>query len=314
MAFPRPLADAVAGLLVERGSGSHRDGSASLTRTYRQGGTSSAVDLSAYLVSRLPATFAAVAAVLAEVARLRPGLAPVSLIDAGAGPGTASWAAVELWDSLEHLRFLDSNTEFLAIAAKLAAASPRQALRGAKTEQCDLAARSALPSADLAITAYALAELPVTAFARALRRLWAAAPTLVLVEPGTPAGFARIATARHQLLEEGAHMIGPCPHASDCPVVAPDWCHFAVRLPRSRAHMHAKAAKVPFEDEKFSWLAVSRVAGPLPAARILAPPRHGKAGVTLKLCSGEGLVNATIARREATAYKQARKLDWGGTY
>ena len=54
-----------------------------------------------------------------------------------------------------------------------------------------------------------------------------------------------------------------------------DWCHFSVRLPRSREHMHAKRAKVPFEDERFAYLAVSRMGAVTGLSRILgncSPP------------------------------------------
>ena len=47
------------------------------------------------------------------------------------------------------------------------------------------------------------------------------------------------------------------------------------------------------------------------AASILAPPRHGKAGIALKLCAPAGLEQRTIASRDRLAYKRARKLDWG---
>ena len=50
-------------------------------------------DVSAYLLARLPATYAAIARVLAE-ARDLADLAPRSLLDAGAGQGTAGWEAV----------------------------------------------------------------------------------------------------------------------------------------------------------------------------------------------------------------------------
>ena len=75
--------------------------------------------------------------------------------------------------------------------------------------------------------------------------------------------------------------------------------------------MHAKAASVPFEDEKFSYLAVSRSIGALPASRIVAPPRRAKAAIGFTLCTEEGLKPFTIARRDGHAYNRARKLGWG---
>ena len=86
-----------------------------------------------------------------------------------------------------------------------------------------------------------------------------------------------------------------------------------MRLPRSRAHLHAKAARVPFEDEKFAYLIAARTPAGTTAARILAPPRRNKTGIALKLCTPAGLERRTIASRDRDAYKRVRKLDWGDT-
>jgi ribosomal protein RSM22 (predicted rRNA methylase) len=136
---------------------------------------------------------------------------------------------------------------------------------------------------------------------------------LVLVEPGTPAGFARILAARSVLVSEGANLLAPCPHARDCPLAAPDWCHFSVRLPRSRDHRFAKGADAPFEDEKFAYLIAARpqVAAAARSPRVLAPPRAGKPGIRLKLCGPEGLEARFVGRRDKAAHAQARRLGWG---
>src|SRR5258705_8995038 len=45
--------------------------------------------------------------------------------------------------------------------------------------------------------------------------------TLLIVEPGTPAGYARILTARRQLIASGAHLPPPPPHQRVPPHSAP---------------------------------------------------------------------------------------------
>ena len=90
-----------------------------------------------------------------------------------------------------------------------------------------------------------------------------------------------------------------------------DWCHFTVRLARSREHMHAKHATVPFEDEPFSWIAVTRTAVPLSGARVIRPPEQDKHSITFKVCDEQGITDRAIARRDKAAYKQHRKLAWG---
>src|SRR5580658_1823105 len=70
----------------------------------------------AYAVARLPATFAAATAVLAAVADAAPDFAPRTLTDVGAGPGTASWAAVRRFPSLTAIRMIDDNDHLNFVA------------------------------------------------------------------------------------------------------------------------------------------------------------------------------------------------------
>jgi ribosomal protein RSM22 (predicted rRNA methylase) len=160
---------------------------------------------------------------------------------------------------------------------------------------------------------YVLDELAPEALAPLIDRLWALTKgTLLIVEPGTPAGWSRILAARGRLAAAGAHLLAPCPHAGPCPLSPPDWCHFARRVARSRLHRLAKGGDVPWEDEKYIFIAAARQPGALPAARVLAPPRAGKGVVKLKLCDREGKVaERTVTKREGEAYRIARRLDWG---
>jgi len=145
-------------------------------------------------------------------------------------------------------------------------------------------------------------------------RLWAlTGDMLVIVEPGTPAGWQRILAVRTRLLTQGAHLIAPCPHREPCPLTEPDWCHFARRVARSRLHRLAKGGDVPWEDEKFIFIAASRhPARAAAAARVLAPPQTASGRVRLKLCEADGnLRDQSLTRRDGNAFKVARRLDWG---
>lgn len=289
---------------------------------YRAGRSSAGVirqadDALAYAVTRLPATFAACANVFGEVARSAPGFAPRSLLDAGVGPGAASWAAVQTWPGIADAAWLDASPPFLALAAKLAAEGPA-ALRDAEARRADLTVAGPWPKAELVVASYALAEIAPERQAAVVEALWAACDgVLALVEPGTTAGYGRILAARTALIAAGATILAPCPHALACPLVAPDWCHFSVRLPRSREHRLAKGAAVPFEDEKFAYLVAARppVATAPPAARVLAQPRAGKPGIELKLCEPDGAMRRrVIARRDKAGLAWARRLGWGDLF
>ncbi len=315
-AIPHDLKAAIDRYLAENVAGSLVDKTSRMSERYRQGrGSDSAVDFGAYLVARLPATYAAVAFCLAELAGRRPRFSPQTLLDAGSGPGTAAWAATAAYPGISTVTFLDNNLSFLKLASGLAAQGSHAALQGARALNADLSNLPGEASADLVVAAYALAEMPLAkARQTAIALLKACGDTLLVIEPGTPQGFARIHEVRIALLGQGAHLVAPCTHENACPMHPPDWCHFSVRLARSREHMHAKQATVPFEDEKFSYLIAARQPGALEGARILSPPTDSKAEIKFKLCSKNGLTQQSIARRDKAEYKRVRKLEWGDRF
>ncbi len=311
-ALPEDVARAISLWLENSSRGSHRAAQEMLTHAYRSGGTSATVDLPAYLVTRAPATFAAVSRAIA-MAQLDE-FHPVSMLDVGAGAGSASWATLGAWPSIEGITFFDINASFLKLAQEIASFTQNPALNAASFLQGNIT-ESRLPPASIVVSSYMLVELPENATAQLVQRLWdATAECLVLVEPGTPAGFTRIRRAREALIRAGAAIAAPCTHANTCPIVTPDWCHFKVRLSRTREHMHAKSASVPYEDEPFSFLIAHRGQQQTYGARILAPVKVTKSVASLRLCSHEGMQEMTIASREKTAFKRAKKLDWGDRY
>jgi ribosomal protein RSM22 (predicted rRNA methylase) len=309
---------------------------AAISQTYRSGGGSSTIrnesDALAYALARMPATYAAVVAGFNALSEIRPEFTPVSLLDIGAGPGTATWAAAQAFESLDAFSAIDANPALRSLALDLAAASAR--LHGLNYAQNEASAglRNAA-SADLVLASYIIGEMNADRQAALADLMWAAtSDTLLVVEPGTPAGYRRILDLRRQLIARGAHVIAPCPHDRECPLAAfsdktgtasprenaskqkavPDWCHFVQRLPRSRAHKHIKGAELPFEDEKFSYVALARTPARQRPARVLAPPLVTKAAMRIKLCRPDGSTGfATFPRRDRIGYSRVRRIGWG---
>ncbi len=135
---------------------------AAISQTYREGGGSAAIrsetDALAYALARMPATYAAVIASLNALREVAPDFAPESLIDVGAGPGTAVWAAAEAFPSLQDFGLLDANGAFRALALDLASGSAR--LRDIRYRHRE--ARAALADADpadLVMASYMIGEI-----------------------------------------------------------------------------------------------------------------------------------------------------------
>lgn len=316
MELPATLREAVAAALEGVPLADLQRASERLSQRYRgeirDGALHLGDDLSAraYLAVRMPATYAAIRASLAAASTLVPDFEPVSLLDAGAGPGTALLAAHDCWPLIADAELIETSSAIRHWGERLLAGT---GLKGARWRAEALASAKLERKFDLVTLCYLLDELPPAAIAPLIERLWQATGGMLLaVEPGTPAGWRRILSIRQQLIGLGAHVVAPCPHALACPLIEPDWCHFAERVQRSRMHRRIKSADVPWEDEKFIYLAAAREAAIQPQARVIAPPAIRGGTVKLKLCNRDGTCAETlVSRRDGSRFAQARRLGWG---
>lgn len=319
--LPAPLATAIEARLEGRAQATLRESARRLSERYRARQPTletirDEADALAYAATRMPATYAAIVTALGRLREERHDFAPRRMLDVGCGLGAAACAAATAWPEIDEVALLDRSALFLRLAAGLMRdGGPPAAIEPIQADLVDLAAPRAIDADpfDLVVAGYALTEIAETELAAVAERLWAlTSGAMVVVEPGTPRDHARLMEVRRRLLALGAHIIAPCPHQAPCPLPAPDWCHFSVRLPRRRAHRLVKGADAPFEDEKFAYLAVARVAaaGP-PWARIIAPPRAGKAGVSLKLCADKAFRETFIPKRDKPRYEKIRRKEWG---
>jgi len=269
-------------------------------------------DIIAYAAYRLPATFAAIYAALTQVRKRRPGWHPQTMLDVGAGPGTAMWATATLWHELERVTLLEREQHMIAYGKRLASYAQVPAITEARWQHVDLTGQWECDSYDLVIAAYILGELPQPKLDVLLSRLWSCtAGVLLLVEPGTPRGFSLIRHARELLLSDGAKMIAPCPHERTCPMPAHDWCHFAQRITRTRLQRAVKGASLSYEDEKFSYVALSHTESVPISGRVLRHPQKRSGHIHLELCTPEGLKHAIVTRSQRDAFREAQDLRWG---
>ncbi|MGI9111762.1 MAG: small ribosomal subunit Rsm22 family protein [Gaiellaceae bacterium] len=310
--LPPPLRAAIDELVREADRGRLEAAAVRLTNDYRQGRATRAArtrdDALAYAAQRAPATYAAAVAVLTRVREQRPEWQPRSLLDVGAGPGTASWAAREIWPELERIVLVEAEPAMLELGRELTPA-------GAEWIAGELDDARASGPFDLVLAGYVLNELPDKDLKRTADSLWARTrDTLVVLEPGTPAGYRRVLTVRDAALGAAGFTLAPCPHDRACPLAPPDWCHFPVRLERSESHRAVKAVERGFEDEKYSYSALTRAPHPRAAARIVRAPQIRTGHVLLDLCEPEGVSRITVSKRDRSAYRRARKAAWGDSF
>ena len=267
----------------------------------------------AYAAARMPATFAAIGRALAATADRVPAFAPLSQLDVGAGTGAAAWAANAIWPGLSEVTLVDREPAMVDLGRRLATGHPSLATADWRlaTMADELGAR-----ADLVTAAYLLGELDDGGRPPFVGRLWAATRgVLILVEPGSTTGFERIRAARAALIVAGGHVIAPCPGDAPCPIAGAAWCHFLARLDRSPLQRTVKSAARSWEDEPFSFVAVSREpAAPPggPTARVvLGRPRQRPGVIELRICVDGRIETRTLSRRDGPGWKAARDLAWG---
>ena len=298
-----------------------RAASESLSRGYRASAipaarlVSSENDRIAYLATRLPATYAAARRVAEEILARIPGLEIESLLDLGAGPGTASWACSESFQGLRRMTLVERDADFIELGKRLARHSSKAALREAQWRSMDLSLSDDWPAHDAVFLTYVLGEVPAPSLSLIVGKGWARAEKVIaIVEPGTPAGFSRVLAARQELISLGAAIAAPCPHQTDCPMSGNDWCHFSARVERTSLHRRAKHGTLPYEDEKYSYVVAARCEVDRAPARVIRHPAKLKGHVRLELCGVRGLIKKTLPRKNKEQYRTARKSEWGSAW
>ncbi|MCH9609503.1 MAG: hypothetical protein S4CHLAM45_14190 [Chlamydiales bacterium] len=239
----------------------------------------------AYVLCRMPATLAVLESLHLNYS---------TLLDLGAGPGTASLLFGDKVTSVEQdpdfiklSKLLDSQGSWINEDFRKASLTPHDAL----------------------LFSYSLGEV----WPLSLKPYWELAKeALVIVEPGTPRGYQTILEARDQLIALGGYVAAPCPHNNSCPLIKPDWCHFGVNVPRSQLHRRLKKGSMSYEEEKFSYLIVTRQKHQGNARILIKPDKH-PGHVKLKLCTERGVEWKTISKKEGKLYKLTRKKRWGET-
>mgnify|MGYP004516354773 CR=1 FL=1 len=260
-----------------------------------------------YAISRMPATYAAVyTAAQQTIENYDEKLQ--TLFDIGAGTGSATWAINEL-NSMESIKCFERESSMINIGKQL---MKNTELNIVNWQQFDILKDEIMEKADIVITSYMINELPEDEKENVIEKLWKATnKLLIIIEPGTPEGFKNIIKARNKLLKDGGYIVAPCSHQGECEISKDDWCAFYTRVFRSSIHKQAKNGKLGYEDEKFSYIAFSKISVKNYGNRILRHPQIYKGYVNAKLCTQDGIKEKTYSKKDGEIYKKVRKLDAG---
>ncbi|KAL1918816.1 uncharacterized protein VTP21DRAFT_2838 [Calcarisporiella thermophila] len=300
----------------------------------------------AYIAGSMPITYGALFNVIAELQTRIPKFCPQSVLDFGTGPGTAIWAATEVYgDTLQKFVGVDKSEDMLRIAETLITSHPNPQ----KIEFQQYLPYNLKEKHDLVISSFTLGEIPTTSAQNStLDALWnLTGDVLILIDRGTPAGFNKIVTARDYILRKAekanafeekedentevsdAHVIAPCPHDRPCPMMnSKEWCHFSQKVQRPDFTMRTKHSKINFEDAKYSYVILRRGTRPQPNAlsdmqtssyswpRLVFPPLKRNKHVVMDTCSQSGNIERMVIPKSQgkTQYRDARKSHWGDLF
>lgn len=226
----------------------------------------------AYASARLPSTYAAIKHVFKRLEMSRgdgDDWVPQSMLDFGAGPGTAAWAARHIWPSsnirvtaIENSHSMANiGYEILDMCAQEKNSTDddddgnsmvpidRAQQQGTTPGRMDVRWRpyfprnkGALSKHDLCIASYSLNELNDSVERHQVlnKLIQSSQQYIVLIEPGTPHGFSIIDDSRAYVLKVSRklgipfHVVAPCPHDGACPLRGTkSWCHFTQRHTRT---------------------------------------------------------------------------------
>ena len=258
-------------------------------QNYRELSFSQAI---AYAQARMPATYNVIRYVLEKFANKGESFSEV--LDVGAGVGTLKIAlqnykidyeAVEKSDSMRKVFKKLNNSEIKIYAEDF------QKFRSEKQYQAVFAS-------------YFINEIKNKN--AALKKIFSLAEQYVfLIEPGTPNGFKNIIAAKKLANQLDWYPLLPCA-SLECNLKAEDWCHFSIRVPRTKLHANLKNATLPYEDEKFCYVIFSKKESESSNNNVIIKRPIKKSGhIIFDVCSSDGV------QRIVRTDKLSKKLRWG---
>ncbi len=262
----------------------------------------------AYSIMRMPATYGAVYTALKHTLERIDGNIQ-SVVDIGAGTGAATWAISELLDTKD-IQCFEREQVMLELGRSFMSQNPK--LKDISWKYMDIVEDDLNVKADLVVTSYMLNEIKPESRKDVINKLIKSSNHLILIiEPGTPEGFKNIKEVQKIAIENGFHIIAPCTFQGVCPLPDEDWCHSIVRMERTKVHKLLKNADLPYEDEKFSYVAISKEKYDNSGSRILRHPMIEKGKITLKVCYNGRIEDMIVTKKDKELFKAVKKKKCG---
>lgn len=265
----------------------------------------------AYSIMRMPATYGAIFTVLKNTLNIIKNNKFKTLLDIGSGTGASIWSVQEQLE-IEKIVCLEREEAMRKIGQSLLKYNEKQI--DVEWINKDIT-KEDLPNADIITMSYVINELSEKNRKLLIEKLLKLDSKIILIiEPGTPEGFKNIKLIQEMALNNGKYIIAPCTSQQVCKLPENDWCHSIVRMERTKIHKILKNAELSYEDEKFSYIVISKDKYNLPESRILRHPIIEKGKITVKLCTKGNIEKKIITKKDKENFKKVKKKNCGDEF
>ncbi len=298
-----------------------------------------------YAMTRMPSTYAAVNKALSMFMDTisdeeRESLKINSLIDVGAGTGAATIAALSFFD-INDICLIEREENMMKVGRELLNEALNEKKPNNEVSQDELnmdklgvndknnngqpagnvewikknfkeIENNSVKSADMVISSYMLNELNGKDLLNAVQKLFNLTNNvLLIVEPGTPKDHRNIIKMKDYLSSIGANIVAPCTIERGCNLPDDDWCHFKVRVERTKLQKGAKNGELAYEDEKFTYLVASKKLSSRATSRLIRHPIINKNTIDAKFCENGEIKEVTYTKGDKEIFNMLKKADVG---
>ena len=263
----------------------------------------------AYAISRMPATYGAVYNSLKHSVEIyNQNIKTVA--DMGAGTGAGAIAVNELLD-IDQIECFEREDAMQKMGKKIFD-NYDNISKKSNWNKFDICKDVLKEKYDLVIVSYMLNEISDEKKDIIVEKLWNMFDKMLLiVEPGTMKGYNNVINAKKKLIEKGGKIVAPC-RSNECRLPKNDWCNFSCRVQRTKIHKELKNGNVPYEDEKYIYIAITKEdINEIDKKRILRHPMIYSGFVKLKVCDRDEIKEITISKKDKEKFKIVRKSKVG---
>ena len=263
------------------------------------------LEVLAYSIIRMPATFCAIDKAIEEtLKKYNPTIE--TALDIGSGTGAGEWAILNNID-ISKITCIEREDEMSSLAQKLL-----EEHKNINWKNQDIVKNKINEKADLVIVSYMINELQDEVKEDVIKNILESFNKIVIfIEPGTPDGFSNIRKIQKLAINNNLNILAPCTSQNECKLPKDDWCHSIVRVERNKIHKFVKDADLPYEDEKFSYIAISKEKIDNSGGRILRHPNISSGFIKVKLCNNGIIEEKTFTKKDKDNFKKIKKLKCG---